>query len=143
IRVRVPQRLIDHTLKLAEKAAAALNDEIDVAAERFIVESTIDDDLLVPRIVIVTSTKNELNRQRIAKRVRQHRVAAWAILHAEGVITAAVSPQHIAADRQLGVLRVALFDDIGARNRTVGANPVWILQSLRNFKDLDVYLISA
>ncbi len=143
IHVVAPAKLLDGTVKMAQQAADAVNASLEVSTERFVVESTADAKQTVPRITITTSTKDELNRQRIAKRTRQLRVAAQSILAAEKVISPEVNAQRIAGDPKPGVLRVAFYDDIGARNRTVGANPVWVRQSMRDDHGMDVYLVSA
>lgn len=130
--------------QLAQRAADAINSEIQVPTEAFVVESSTDPKAAsVPTITITTSTKNEVERQRIAKRTRQLRVGTFAILSATSAVDGKASSQSLATPPKSGVLRVAFYDDIGARNRTEGCNPVWVRQTLRGLSDLSVELVSA
>lgn len=143
IQVRSPQQQLATAERLARSAADVVNASIAEQTEKFIVETKTDDTLAAPRITVITSTKTEIDRQRIAKRTRQLRIAAHAILAGDGAIDPNQSAEAITAPKAAGVLRVALYDDIGARNRTAACNPVWIRQTLRSLNDMDVYLISA
>ncbi|MFZ4732679.1 MAG: BPL-N domain-containing protein [Pirellulales bacterium] len=145
IRVSSPRDLASPTRRLADAAAAAINASITVPSERFVVEEAPPDEgTAPPRITIVTSTKTELDRQRLAKRTRQHRVGVHALLASAGVIDpAVVTPESIAPAARPGVARVAIYDDLGARNRTAACNPAWIRESMRHLGDLDVSLVSA
>lgn len=144
IRVEASPADLPRVQAAAQRAADAINTSIDVPTEKFIVDARPSAAAGVPRIVVTTSTKTEVERQRVAKRTRQLRVAAYAILAAEKAIDpAAVTPDRIAAPASEGVLRVALYDDLGARNRTAACHPVWVRQTMRDLKDLDVSLISA
>lgn len=144
LRTRAAKKDQEKVLGLSQRAAAAINTTIDRSSERFVVESSTVSDSQVPKITITTSTKTEIDRQRIAKRTRQLRVAVHAILAAENAIDPkVVTPQWIAAPAKAGVLRVAFYDDLGARNRTAACHPAWVRETMRDLHDLDVYLVSA
>lgn len=71
-------------------------------------------------------------------------LAALVASPAAGIIDpAVVTPQDIVGPGSSGVARIAIYDDLGARNRSEACHPAWIRESMRHLEDLDVSLVSA
>ena len=128
---------------VAQSACEAINQNIELPQYQFIVERTIATTFAkIPRIRLTTSSKNEDNLQRFSIRTRQFRQGVFAILSGAKIVSDKNISNKMVPAKTDKIAHVAYWDDAGGVSST-GHGPFWVRQTMRDQKDLDVYLICA